>query len=291
MSAERGGNIDMEARLHDIQSAVGTFHLHPGLGGGESDSGHEVVFGDLVGYGNVAVKPFVGKSGEGRAWQEAGMLEEVARRGFETLDPVDVAKGSLATYLVTSRRPGLHHLGQLTWNDGITSRQLRTLIIPSLTAAADTIGSLSAAGINHGDFQPKNAVFDRSGAPVIVDLERSQRDHPPNEHSKRFDHDVWLFGEMAFYKGLLADRSPRYRADWMEEKFLAPAYAAASPGARGGEETMNIRVEKIKDEWKQKIEKKELHAGISGSRRRQRRIDPKEIELRISRRRRHRKAA
>lgn len=225
MRGHQGESVTENEIVQDIESNIGVFKLDESLRLGDADSAHQVMFGALDPHGIVAIKPF---TKEGKALTELSAMNRIRDRGFETLDPILVATGSLATYLVTHRRQGLNHLGQVTWDVEDGSAQLNKVIVPKLHMAADVAGSLHGAGIEHGDFQAKNVVFDRSGAPVIVDLERAAIGRGRQDLISGSEKDMTKFSLSVLSKGLLHDRSPHYRARFLGEEFIAPSLERAN---------------------------------------------------------------
>src|SRR5262249_23919129 len=158
--------------VEDIRRNVGYFTPDPHLRLGDADSAHGVLFGEMHGEGDVAVKPH---ASETRAHAERLALEKVASMGFETLNPMRVATGGLAAYLITARRSGIRHLAQMNWNVNVAQRdELESMIIPTLSRAASAMAQWHSAGIFHGDPQAKNVAFGPDGVPIFVDAEKAQ---------------------------------------------------------------------------------------------------------------------
>ncbi|CAN5659737.1 hypothetical protein BH23PAT1_BH23PAT1_3140 [soil metagenome] len=215
--------------VNDITKYIGPFTPQESLRMGDSDSAHEVLFGALDPYGMVAIKPF---TKEGKARGEVSAMNRIRERGFETFDPIMVATGSLAAYLVTYHREGLRNLGQVAWDVESGSHRLGTAIIPKLRMAADVSGRLHGAGVEHGDFQAKNVAFTRSGEPVIVDLERTLIGRAKPDLIAGSEKDMNKFSLSILARGLLYDRSPHYRAHFLGEEFIAPSIERANKGSR-----------------------------------------------------------
>lgn len=233
--------------VNDIRHSIGHFVPNPYLRLGDADSAHEVIFGQLEPHGAVAVKPF---TREGRARRELTMITKIRERGFDTLEPLAVATGSLGTYLITRYRPGLHHLGQLNWAVDVASPKLKSVLTPSLHSAAEVAGNLHAAGITHGDFQAKNVAFDRQG-PVVLDLERAQVGRPTPDYTTDRAKDLSMFGFTVLGRGLLHDRSPNYRARFLGEEFVIPSLEKRQ-GRRVDESPEDTR-DQIQAEWMEAI--------------------------------------
>ncbi|HSX23736.1 MAG TPA: lipopolysaccharide kinase InaA family protein [Candidatus Saccharimonadales bacterium] len=235
-----------EAVVNDIRHNVGHFVPDPHIQLGDTDSAHRLHMGMLEPYGQVAIKPF---GREIKALHEKSMLQAVRERGFETFDPLAVASGSLGVYLITAYRPGLRHLGQVDWNVDIASPQLSRVIIPTLHTVGNFLAGLHRAEVTHGDFQVRNAVYDRLGKPVVVDLEKGQiqTNHSRDHRRKSKDADIQLFGQSVLDRGLLLDRSANYRARFLGEEFVTPAQEASS-GTDSSEE-LERRKSEIQAKW------------------------------------------
>lgn len=217
-----------EAVVSDIRQHVGYFELNPYLQLGDEDSGHGVLFGAMPQHGDVAVKPFYGK--RGKANIEARNLERVKDLGFDAFQPLEVATGALAAYLITQRRPGIQHLGQVDWAADVASPRIRRILTPTLDTAATTAASWHTAGVTHGDMQIKNMMYDRSGSSVYGDAERTQVNLPPEALTQLAHRDLTMLGFSVNERGFLRDRSPRYRAGFLAESFVDPYLAATNPG-------------------------------------------------------------
>src|SRR4051812_37278596 len=120
MALGRDSNVGADVLVNDFRHAAGHFDLHPHWQLGESDSAHGVMFGMANAYdGAVAVKPFKNHS---KPYVESTNLRKVAELGIDALEPLDVVRGGLASYLVTRRREGLRHLGQIDWHLNVASK-------------------------------------------------------------------------------------------------------------------------------------------------------------------------
>src|SRR5579862_2421436 len=132
----RNVEVTPEQIQQDVRQNIGYFTEEPNLRMGEADSAHGVVFGTLAEEGDVALKPFANLA---NAAHEQRNLERVTLMGLEALEPVRVAAGGLAAYLITRRLPGLRHLGQVNWAATVAQRKhLETVVNPALEQAADT---------------------------------------------------------------------------------------------------------------------------------------------------------
>lgn len=214
----------VEAIISDIRQTFGHFAPNQYQQLGDADSAHGVLFGTMADYGAVAIKPF---SRLVKARIEAQMIDVVRQRGFRTLDPLTIASGGLGAYLVTRYQPNLRHLGQVDWCTTVASNRIGSELAPTLHAVGRFAGDLHGAGIVHGDLKPKNAVFDNTGKPVAVDLEKALRDRSAANHAHGSDEDLRLFGSNVLGQGLLHDRSPSFRAGFLRDHLIQPAYDAA----------------------------------------------------------------
>lgn len=216
----RGNATPANAVINDIRKYVGYFVEDPHLRLGDGDSAHCVLFGELKEYGQVAIKPFVAV---GRAHTERLNLGRVSERGFDALRPLQVSEGAVASYLVTERRSGLRHLGQMNWNMNVASRaEINGVIVPTLGQAALTLASWHAERIFHGDAQIKNLAYDSGGSSVYVDAEKTQFS-PKGELAEKLAYkDVALFGLSTMARGLLSDRSASYRVGFLNDNLVQP---------------------------------------------------------------------
>lgn len=250
MAAENP-KLTPEQVVTDIRRRVGYFKENPNLRPGDADSKHGVLFGELSSLGPVAVKPF---GDFGRARGERDHLKRVAEAGFEALEPLAVAKGGLATYLITRRRNGLRNLGQNNWDVNVASRHLKGIVVPTLATVASTFADWNNAGIFHGDGQPKNLVYDkRTGNPVFADAERTQFNPSGNKSVLLGDRDLSLFGINALSRGLLDDRSAKYRAGFLNAHLLEPYMDAVTYPTYGV--TPEERQEIIQGQWVRSIKR------------------------------------
>jgi hypothetical protein len=212
--------------VNDIRQTLGYFEPNPYLRMGEMDSGHGVLFGRIADIGEVAVKPF---SKAPRAHAEKSSLEKVESLGFDALEPLAVATGGIATYLITQHRSNLRPLSHVDWEANIASPRLKRVIVPSLNQAAETAASWHNAGITHGDMQAKNMVYDRDGKSVFVDAEKTRISSSAAANTANAHKDLALLSQSALHGGLLQDRSARYRAGFVDEHFVTPYLELAKP--------------------------------------------------------------
>jgi hypothetical protein len=214
--------------LSDVARSVGHFVEDPYAHFGDTDSGHGVLFGELANYGDVALKAH--KSPQ-MARQEKRLLEHAVEQGFDALRPIDVAGTGLYSYLITERRTGLRHLGQLSWSETIASRRARTVLTPAVNFAGNLAGMLQVAGITHGDFQPKNVVLEADGHPVLVDLENAQMRLRGDRLARLGDKDLVDFGWRVMARGLYSDRSRNYRLSYLGDELIDPSVEATGRDA------------------------------------------------------------
>ncbi len=218
--------LPAEKIVEDVNNSIGAFTSDKNKRLGNQDSAHGVIFGTMAEFGPVVVKPHAKAQ---RAKREASALEAVSAKGFIALEPLLVAKGGLATYLVTRQVPDLRHLGQLDWSVERGSPRLHALIAPTLNEVADTVGSYHEAEVVHGDYQPKNAMRLPGGAPVYGDAEKTSVNPPREIMTGLGNKDIALFGAVALHNGLLSEQSPQYRVGYLEDELLAPYLKAVDP--------------------------------------------------------------
>lgn len=221
-----GTKFSIQDIVDDIKPHVGDFVEVEGEALGNQDSAHNVRFGESSELGPIAVKPF-GKYQ--RAWREAWALDAVAQKGILAIEPLKVAQGALAAYLITRHVPDLRHLGQLDWKVEAGSSRLRTVIAPTLNEVASTLAGNHKRQVVHGDYQPKNAMRLPTGEQIYGDAEKTWVDPPVTEMTGLGNKDVALFGATALSWGLLQDSSPSYRAGYVNEELLDPYLRTANP--------------------------------------------------------------
>ncbi len=215
--------IVRQMHLDDIAQSVGYFVEHPYRQLGDTDSGHGVLFGTLPPYGEVGIKPFLTI---GQAEHEKKILEHVMEQGFDAIEPLDIAAQGVYVYLISEYRPKLRHLGQVNWNENVASRRLKRVITPTVNFAAELAGDLHSRGITHGDMQAKNVLLATDGTPVLGDLENGQMHLSGTELARKGDRDMTRFGWSVLSRGLLADRSMRYRLSYLGDELVDPALDA-----------------------------------------------------------------
>lgn len=242
-----------EQLVTDLRRHVGHFTEDPYFRLGNADSVHGVLFGNLANLGAVAVKPF-GTNGLGRAKGEHDNLKRAAEAGFEALEPLAVAKGGLAAYLVTRRRNGLRHLGQINWGINIASPELNGIARPTLVTAASTLADWHNKGIFNGDAQAKNLAYDKkTGESVYIDAERMHFNPSGSKSVDLGNKDLSLLGVSALWRGLLHDKSPSYRAGFLGDSLLDPYMDGITYPTHGT--TAEDRQRVIQQEWVRGMER------------------------------------
>jgi tRNA A-37 threonylcarbamoyl transferase component Bud32 len=224
--------------LVDIAHNVGYFEENHYLRLGDADSGHGVLFGNLHPYGAVAIKPH---ETVGRAMHEREVMVYAAEKGIDTLETLDIAAQGIYAYLITRYRPELRHLGQFDWNENVASRRLRKVVSPTLHFAANFAGQIHSKGMTHGDFQVKNVAITRDGEPVFSDVENGQIRLKGNELKEKGNRDLIRFSSSLLRRGLLYDRSIKYRLNYLGDEFVDPAIEAE--GVQTTAELKNRRTE------------------------------------------------
>jgi serine/threonine protein kinase len=205
--------------VNDVRQHVGYFEPNGHMLLGSSSSGHGVVFGEMPGLGEVAVKPFTTVA---KARQEEAALERIrAIPDLDAVEPLVVAEGGLGAYLVTRYRDDLSHLSEVDWRTRITQRQeLNGVIVPTLRQVAATTADLHRHHVTHGDWKPRNIHYTATGKPIVVDAEQAKFFTHPKHHANTANKDLRVFGEDVLYHGLLVDRSPSYRVGFLTEELL-----------------------------------------------------------------------
>lgn len=216
--------------VNDVRSTIGHFTPNEHMGIGAMDSVHPLMFGLVPELGEVAIKPFLGDRHD-QAINERNALTRAAALGLEALRPLVVTQGSLASYLVTRYRDDIHHLGMVDWHVDIASRRLHSVIKPTINRAASTAAEWHSKGVTHGDMGVKNVMYSTAGHSVFGDAERSQFHSKPDRHRLAADRDIQRLGKTMFYRGLLSDRSPTYRAGFLDDNLIGP-YLEAVRGDR-----------------------------------------------------------
>ena len=168
-------------RLQEIQ-------LLPGAQLGAGDSHHEVVFGkvmlkseektDLV---KVAFKSFTTESNQ--AIHEHDCLIAAKERGFDTYQPLALAKDGEDTYLITEFRDEVESMDNADWTiSPQDSEKYQSEVVPNLHFMADNMAKMHAKGLFHGDAQPKNFARTDTGSFVLIDLENTTVATTPESH-------------------------------------------------------------------------------------------------------------
>lgn len=245
----RLSRVEADPIIYDINDNIGRFYPNPFLVLGDHDSGHGVRMGELEGVGVVAIKPHANHD---RARREEWILSTAQERGFETIEPITVVDGGLKSYLITERREGLTHLGQLDWSATVASPSLSSTLTPALNAAGQEIADRHNAGFTSMDTQVKNLVVDATGTHVLVDAEKIIIDEPAKHWARHADRDVSLVGLSALSRGLLHDRSASYRVGYLDAQVLEPYLEGLVPG--DVVDASDERRDSIKSSWQQGID-------------------------------------
>lgn len=199
--------------LWDMARALGGFRPT-----GIAESGHGVVFGFAKRLGEIAVKPH-GKYE--RADMERRRMLAVAALGIPTLEPLEVAAGNHASYLVTRQNPDLTDMSQHAWAASIGNRRTRRELIPALMQGGQDMARFHSVGVAHGDAHVGNMARDEAGQ-VALDLERVSINEPPDKLAPKVTTDLHKLGASVLVRGFLAERSSGYRAGALGEHLLAP---------------------------------------------------------------------
>jgi hypothetical protein len=161
---------------------------------GASDTHHQVRFG-VVSYTNsggeekeavVGIKHF--DDALENAVSECDSLLKVQARGFDALSPLALVKESdTSSYLITFFRPDAISLDNADWTSRPGEKGHNT-VKTNLNFIAESMASLHAKGVFHGDAQPKNFVRNDTGQQIVVDLELGCRiTDNPAEHVAAFN--------------------------------------------------------------------------------------------------------
>jgi hypothetical protein len=216
----------LELTVNDIRHNVGHFDLNEHMVLGNTDSAHEVIFGTMPILGEVAVKPF---TREARAETESRNLMKAEKMGLETVEPLLVATGGLASYLVTRYKDDVTHLGMVDWHVDVANPDLHDVIDPTLATAAGTVAEWHTKGAAHGDLQVKNVTYTNTGRPIFLDAERATFHPAPDRFRLAADRDMQKLGKSALLRGLLYDKSASYRAGYLTDRLLIPYLDAVDP--------------------------------------------------------------
>lgn len=206
--------------LRDLQQNVGFFKPNNFLRLGSADSGHHVQFGTLDPYGDVAVKPFTTLQS---ARREAGVLEYTRNQGFLIVEPLEIARGGLYTYLITKYDKNLRNLGQVDWRSTVASTRMHKILTPLVNYSGQYLGALHAKSIAHGDAQIKNILLRPDGTPVIGDMENAQINLQKSELNYESVTDLSALAQSLRCRGLLYDKSYKYQAAYFLDNLFEPA--------------------------------------------------------------------
>ncbi len=206
--------------VRDFQHNVGFFKPNNFLRLGNADSGHHVQFGTLEPYGCVAVKPFITIQ---NARREAEVLEYTKNQGFTVVEPLEIAKGGLYSYLITQYDKNLRNLGQVDWRSTVASTRMHKILTPLVNYSGQYLGALHAKAISHGDAQIKNILLRPDGTPVIGDMENAQINLERSELNHESVTDLSALAQSLRCRGLLYDKSHSYQTDYFLDNLFEPA--------------------------------------------------------------------
>lgn len=215
--------------VYDARAAIPNFSPdeYNVPGGGRDRSGHGLIQGRL-GRENVVVKPH---SNLRKAELELQGIRVVASSGLVTPPPIGLYHGNNFYYLVSQKYPGLSTLGQQNLSLSVADPGTAA-IGRRLTNAAQNLSRLHLQGASHGDYQAKNVAEGSAGEGVFIDLENLRQDTGLRGAVDR-TNDLAILGSSVLRAGFLADRSPRYRVDYMKETIAIPHQEVARRGLGG----------------------------------------------------------
>lgn len=156
---------------------------------GAGDSQHGVLFGDIVvdyvgqrSKVKSAIKPFLTESGAAR--HEYDSLVAAKEMGFDTFEPIALAKDGDTMYLITRRRGEVESLDNANWTI-VPSDQAayEAEVVPNLHFIAQSMAKMHAKGLIHGDPQIKNFARSDTGNLVVIDLESAKIARNSEEHA------------------------------------------------------------------------------------------------------------
>ena len=153
--------------------------LLPGAQLGAGDSHHGVVFGQAAvstpqgqSVINVAVKEF--STDSGFAGHEHDQLVAARRLGFNTFEPLALARDGENTYLITHKREDLNTLDNDDWTISPSdTERYESEVVPTLHFIAANMATMHAKGLFHGDAQAKNFARTDTGEFAVIDLEEA----------------------------------------------------------------------------------------------------------------------
>jgi hypothetical protein len=204
----------------DIGQLYGSFELDPIGQLGVSDSAHGVIFGEIKGIGEVGVKPFTKL---GKAQRELSIYDRVAEMGFDTIEPLEAARGEAASYLISIRRRGLRNLAQEPWSEVQEGERRTADRLAALGLLAVDSAELHDAGITHGDYQAKNVAYDTTtGLYVVNDVERMQIGRSGEYQRVGATEDIAKLGSSLLRKGIFGKSNPDSRVKLLDESLLQP---------------------------------------------------------------------
>lgn len=167
-----------QAEASNLPHLTGFDILASGFELGAAASHHEVLFGEARVANSdgvhtnvkVAIKPFDTYSRA--AEHERNCLLEVKRKGFDTFEPLALAKDGNTTFLITRFRDDIISLDNEPWSISPSDLQrYESEVVPELLFIADTMAQQHAKGVFHGDALPRNTIKTDTGGFVVMDLE------------------------------------------------------------------------------------------------------------------------
>lgn len=151
--------------------------LPEGLKLGAGDSHHGVAFGEVLieedgseRQVGVAIKAFDTDSGQAR--HEFDSLLAARRLGFDTFEPLALAKHGVDTFLITRRRRDINSLDNIAWDiSPHDTERYQNQVLPALKLMTTYLARIHGNGFFHGDAQAKNFAVTDTGTSLISDLE------------------------------------------------------------------------------------------------------------------------
>lgn len=186
----------------ELPQVTGFEFLASGFELGAADSHHGVVFGTAaVTISNgiaetirVAIKPFDTSSRV--AEHERNCLLAAQRMGFDTYDPLALAKDGDTTYLITRFRDDVMSMDNEPWSVSPSdSERYERDVVPALLFAVDSLAQMHAKGLFHGDALAKNTVKTDTGNFVVMDLEDATIAEDEESHVRLINGDDFEEGK------------------------------------------------------------------------------------------------
>lgn len=205
----------------DMARAIGGFTLSDTI-----ECGHGIALGHSKQHGRVAIKPHFK---HGKAQNEWNVMNICREMEIPTLEPLALARGCLATYIVTRHERNLMSLAQVNWARTIADRRTQTDLLPRLERAGQDAAFLHMKGVIHNDFHSGNVTYRNGSEFVATDLERASVNVRTRAHLESgAQGDVYRLGAtLLVNRGFLGDRSALFRAAALNEHLTMP-YIEAS---------------------------------------------------------------